>query len=768
MAKVDVIQTSFVGGEFGPSLFGRTDIAQYANACATVQNWIIRPFGSIVSAPGTMYVNAAKTGGSTSLTGIKLIPFVFSVTDAYVIEMGDKYFRFYTSDAVVVSGGTTYDIAHIYAAPSISASYPQYCQNHDVLYLSHPKYKPQTLTRYAAASWSTANLGFTGGPFMPDNTTATTLSSSSSASGASTTLSASSNIFTVSSATTSGHNGTWWKIGSTITNATTGLAIQGCVQIGTVTNPSTATGTVYQALTTTAATTSWAEGSWSDVRGWPSSCTFYQGRLFFARTDSEPQTVWGSQSFNFTNFAVDGGSDDAAINIQLSATQGNDIKWLSPMNDLMAGTYGGEFAVTPGLNSGNPLTPSNVQAIQQTSWGSEAVAPKRIGNFAYYIQRGSQKLREIFYLWTSANYKSVDKTILSPQINGGGFVDIAYQQNPDTVLWAICTNGTIATMTREVDQEVQAWARQVTSGTYSSIAVIPSQSAPYDEVWVVVQRTINGSQVNYVEVFKNQIAPTQQDSVFNVHSGLTYNAFTNYTSTTISLSATGPTNSTITITSSAAAFSAGQVGDRIRAVGATDNVLGEIKITGFTSSTVVVGTVSATFSTTSYATGSWGTSVTTISGLGYLEQSTVSVCADGGVDYPNKVVSNGTITLGYNYFVVTVGLPYTQLLQTLPAEMGSQRGTSQGKKQRINAVAFKLNNSYTDFQVGRDTNHLNTFIFRDPMTPMGTPPTFATGVVANIPFAGNYVYGATVTIQNTDPLPIEILNIITTVETYDK
>jgi hypothetical protein len=292
-------------------------------------------------------------------------------------------------------------------------------------------------------------------------------------------------------------------------------------------------------LQTTGATTIWQQPSWSYPSGWPARCTFFQSRLFAARTTSEPQTVWGSANFVFTNFAVNGGADDDALNLQLSATQGNDIKWLAPMNDLICGTYGGEFCISNGIGTGNPLTPATAGVINQTSWGSESIIPKKIGNFAYYIQRGFQKLREISYIWTSANYKSVDKTILSPQINGGGFIDVAYQQNPDTILWGLCTNGTIATMTREVDQDIQAWTSQVTAGTYSSIAVIPSQSGPYDEVWVIVNRTINGTSVNYIERFASQIVPLSpttglplQDKVFYVHSGLTYDAFASTSSLT--------------------------------------------------------------------------------------------------------------------------------------------------------------------------------------------------------------------------------------------
>lgn len=771
MPKVDHIQCSFVGGEFGPSLFGRTDITQYANAAAIIQNFLIRPFGSLVSTPGTQFVNACVTGGSTTLAGVRLIPFIFSVTDAYIIEMGVGYFRFYTNGSVVVSPGTTpYQVAHTYASADIPSI--QYCQYNDVLHLFHGNYPPQTLTRLGATSWTLSPLAFTGGPFMPWNVTATTVSVGSATSGATTTITSSTAIFTPSGSTT-GHVGSFWAVGSTTTSSTTGLAVQGYIKITAVTNPSTATCLVCATLTTTGATTNWAEGSWSAVRGYPARGTFHQSRLFTARTNAEPQTIWASANFAFTQFDVNGGEDDDALNLRLAATQSNDIKWLAPMNDLIAGTYGGEFIITAGVGTGNALTPKTASVIQQTSWGSEAIPPKKIGNFTYYVQRGAQKLREIFYEWTTSNYKSVDKTILSPHITGGGFIDMTYQQNPDTILWMVCSNGTLATMTREVDQQVQGWSRQITAGTYSSIASIPSQSGPYDEVWVIVNRVINGKAVNYIERFASQILPmqgtgslkVQQDLLFYVHSGLTYSAFTATSGASISLSATA---GTIVVTSSAPYFSSGQVGKRLRAVDAYDNMLGEILITGYTSGTIVVGTSKSSFSAPSYSAGYWGVSVTTISGLSYLEAATSIVCADGGVDYPSKVVSNGSITLGYDYFVITVGLSAPQIFVSLPPETPNERGTSQGKKQRISEVAFKVLNSYTGFSIGGSTGTLYQIEHRQPATLMGTAPTLATGTLPNISFKDDYQYGAQVQIYNSDPLPIELLSLITTIETFNK
>lgn len=783
--KVDTIQTSFVGGELAPALFGRTDVAQYENACATLENFLIRPYGPVISTPGTEYINACKTGGSTGI--VRLIQFIFSRTDSYIIEMGVGYFRFYTNGAVVVSPGTTpYEVAHTYTAAEIFDV--QFCQINDIVYLAHPSHRTQKLTRLAASSWTLTDFDFLGGPFQPDNTTAITLAASGTA-GSVTLSSVGGNLFTPSTSTV-GHIGSYWKLGSTKTDSTTGLDVQGYVKITAITNPSTATATVVKSLTSGAASTVWAEGSWSAVRGYPARVTFHQQRLFFARTSTEPQNIWGSQSFIYDNFAVNSGQDDDAINIQLASNESNDIKWIVPGQSLIAGTYGGEFVISSG--DASPLTPSNTNVSKQTSWGSEAVVPKKVGNFFYYIQRFGKKLRELFYFWDLDTYKSVDKTILSPHISGdGGFIDIAYQQNPDTILWCVCSNGTLATMTREIDQEVQGWARQTTDGVYESIATIPSQDDPHDEVWVVVKRTINGTAKRYIERFVSQEVPARQDKCFYVHSGLSYDAFTANTTVTIGISAT---SGTVVISSSAAYFAAGDVGQRVRAIDSDGVIIGEAKITAFTSSTVIVGTVKYNFSTTVYTPGEWGLSVNKISGLDHLEASTVTVLADGGTDKPNKVVSNGTITLEYDYFVVSGGLPYTQKIKTLPQEKGSGRGTAQGKIQRINQVGFKVNRSHKGFYVGGSASELdvvsyveqvtpeilytgtidntsftlNRISFRDPATTLGTPELLYTGTIPNIPFRDDYRYGSQVLIQNSDPLPIELLSIITTIDTNDK
>ena len=763
MPKVDVIKTSFAGGEFGASLLGRSDMDQYANACATVENWLVRPYGSIISTPGTWLIEETKHSEAGTDSSVRLIPFIFNKDDAYVIEMGDLYFRFYTDRGQVVSDSTI-ELAHTYTEDEIADI--KYAQKNDVIYMAHADKRPQKLIRSSAIDWTIEDFEFKGGPFLDDNTSVITINPSA-VSGTSVTLTLSATNSTISfvassSSTDLGHIGTFWKIGGIVTTATT--ALQGYVEITAVSSPTDATCSVIKTLSASAATDNWAEGAWSDVRGWPANVTFYEARLNFARTDYEPQGVWGSHQFVYDDFSLNEQNDDEGINQKLSSNQSNEIQWLASGNSLIAGTYGGAFIINGG---GSVLTPTTFTAKQEISVGSESIQPKRIGNFFYYVQRFGKKIRELFYLWDNDSYKAMDKTIFNPEVTGDEIIEIAYQEVPDTILWCLRSDGQIATLTREADQLVEGWARQITDGEYESICCIPSQSHGYDEVWVVVKRTIDGETKRYIEVFENIDLPDRQDKLMYLHSALDYDAYDDTDTEDLDIALSG-TDGTINITATGAYFEEDDIGNRIRAIDADGNTLGELKITAYSQSTIVTGTVTYAFDDTDYEAGLWGVSVDGLSGLDHLEAKTVKVLADGGVDKPDKVVSEGTIDLAYNYFVISVGLPYTQKLNLLPFEAGSARGTAQGKIQKINQVMFKLNRSYRGFKMGGDEDLAERVSFREPSTLLGTPEALLTGILPNINFKDDYRYGSQIMIINDEPFPIEILSIMATLETFDK
>lgn len=753
MARATPIYTAFVSGEVSPFIKGRTDVAQYYNSCETLENILIRPYGPVINTPGTRFIAEVKDSSKAT----RLLRFVFNRSDAFIIELGEGYFRFYTDQGQVESAPSTpYELANTYTESELFEI--QYSQVNDVIYLTHKDHPPRKLTRLAADSWTLTDIDFLGGPYLDDNITSTTITPSADT-GTGITLTASSGIFTAN------HVGALWKIKdghvkiTAYSSSTSVTADVRANQDGTAGNLNTGPG----------ATTDWAEGAWSAERGYPARCVFHERRFFVARTDYQPQRIWGSKSFVYDDF-FPGSADDDALNIPIASDEANEIQWLLGGTSLAVGTFGGEFVVFSGTSTAEPLTPSNVVAIKQTGWGSRAIQPKKVNNYIYYIQRFGRKVRELFYFWDNDNYKSLDATILAEHITESGVVDVAYQQNPDSIIWCVREDGQIATLTREIDQQVQAWSRQITEdgdGLYESIASIPNSTEPYDEVWTVVNRTVSSTTKRYIEVFENPEVPDLQDDCFYVHSGLTYNAYTATSDASVSLTLSAVTGNNVTATASGAYFNSDDEQLRIRAVDADGNTVGEFKILTYNSTTQVTGNVVYDFDSTTYSAGEWGLSVDSVSGLDHLEGKTVAVLGDGGYDDPTKTVSSGAIDLEYNYFKVQAGLPYASTLLTLPIEAGSQIGTAQGKLKKIYQVALKVYKTL-GIQIGQNEDSLDQVGFRDPATLMGTPESLYTGIVPNINFRGDIDYTGQIMIKQSLPLPMSILSIIPFIETHDK
>ena len=96
-AKVTSAMTNFTKGEFSPLLLGRFDIAAYANGAKKIENFLIHNAGGAIRRPGSKFVAEVKTSSLST----RIIDFQFSTEQAYIIEMGNLYFRFYTDQAQV-------------------------------------------------------------------------------------------------------------------------------------------------------------------------------------------------------------------------------------------------------------------------------------------------------------------------------------------------------------------------------------------------------------------------------------------------------------------------------------------------------------------------------------------------------------------------------------------------------------------------------------------------------------------------------------------
>jgi hypothetical protein len=159
-----------------------------------------------------------------------------------------------------------------------------------------------------------------------------------------------------------------------------------------------------------------------------------------------------------------------------------------------------------------------------------------------------------------------------------------------------------------------------------------------------------------------------------------------------------------------------------------------------------------------------GASTSTITGLGHLEGRTVQVLADGAT-HPDKTVASGQITLDRAAEVVSVGLGYDSLLQTLRIEAGSSDGSSQGKTKRISRVIVRMLASLGGFCGPAEAN-TTEFQYRDSSMPMNQPPTVYTGDKI-IDFDGGYDADGYIFVKCTQPLPFTLIALMPQVVVED-
>jgi hypothetical protein len=316
--------------------------------------------------------------------------------------------------------------------------------------------------------------------------------------------------------------------------------VWGYVRITGHTSPTIVTADVILSLTSTAAKSVWRLGLWSDTTGYPSCSTFYEDRLFFGGSSAAPNRIDGSKSGDYENFqptATDGTvAANNAVAFTFNSKTVNNIRWLE--NDeraICAGTVSSEWIVRPSTLS-EALSPTNISAKEATTYGSRDIAPLKVGKSVLFAQRAGRQLWELRYVYEVDGFNSDDMTEIAEHITSGGVVEMAYQQQPHSVVWAVRSDGSLLGMTyrRQIEGLRVGWHRHelggfsdaahTTKAKAESVAVIPSADGTYDELWMVVQRNINGSNVRYVEYmaafFKD--TDTQADSYF-VDCGASYN-----------------------------------------------------------------------------------------------------------------------------------------------------------------------------------------------------------------------------------------------------
>ena len=216
-----------------------------------------------------------------------------------------------------------------------------------------------------------------------------------------------------------------------------------------------------------------------------------------------------------------GTNDDDAVTFTIASDQVNVIKHLLPARFLQILTTSAEFTLSGGAGN-EPVSPTNVNVLRETTFGSSGVRPLRAASSTIIIQKGQEKVKEITFDDRQDGLAGVDLTILADHITRGGLSDMVWQQEPELILWFVHTDGRLIGLTYDRANNAVGWHTHPLGGsaTVESITAIPSGSE--DQVYLSVKRTINSSTVRHIVYLKSVNFGTDINDAFFLDSGLTY------------------------------------------------------------------------------------------------------------------------------------------------------------------------------------------------------------------------------------------------------
>ncbi|KYQ83562.1 carbohydrate-binding protein [Acinetobacter sp. NRRL B-65365] len=540
--KQFTIKNNFSAGELSPLLGTRTDIQQYSNGAKELFNVIPLIEGGFKKRPGTKF--------RLDTQALRLIPFIPKSKNPFLIMLGIGKMWIYNPRTHLIEKefNTPYDTAQ--KVEEVQVAHTRY----RMFFVQGDTPVHRLVTSKVFDTWQFGAFVFNIAPLDDEGRYPNVaLTPSGVEVGMTVTLSAASYptwdaettyitddrvIFASKTykALTESKGKQPDEVGSLYWEEVTGSAANiftsedidsivtlngGQVQITSIDNPSVARGIVMVKLTSDiqAIAKSWhiSAGAFSDEKGYPRAVSFFKQRLVFANTDTSPNLIWFSAIADDGNFLTT--SDDSdAISMASSSAQSDNILFLVQRGGVAVLTGGAEFIVS----STGAFTPSTAQIEEQTAYGCHPdVRPCRVGNEVLYVQRGGARLRAMSYDYTTDGLVSDDLTAIAPHIakDQGGFAEITYQQTPDSIVWCVLNNGTVAALTYNKAQAMAAWSHHDFGGNVISMCSIPTNLGD-DQCFMLVVR--NGVTV-LEELSENSFSDCEIDKDFNGNTALVPN-----------------------------------------------------------------------------------------------------------------------------------------------------------------------------------------------------------------------------------------------------
>ncbi|MDI7502022.1 hypothetical protein [Cronobacter dublinensis] len=747
---------SFNAGEFSPLMMGQTDFQKWKNGCKKMLNFIPRSQGPAERRGGTYFVNEVKSSSNR----VWLAKFEYNTTQAFILEFGPGYIRFYSNHGVATSGGTPLEISSPYTAADLTNEDGGFglsmVQSADVIYIcSHTGNKPPyKLSRISNTNWTITPFDISGamGPFAdvnpdrsivvytdqfriwssdgatrPDGTPTTTSLC---------TITANSPIFS------SSHVGSLFYIesstdavGSDVTgfNGYIPAWMAGRTQTYDVGRFCRSDGKYYEDMAGNASGTvqpTWTAGAHRDGDssilwrysngGWGvieitavSSSTTAVGKIRSELPPSVRGTIGKTSKWAFGDWSADRGyPTNVCFYKSRLCFAARQKLWFSVASDYEN--------FTPMSNG------FEVQADDAINVQIEADAT----NAVQWMAASSSLL-----IGTASSEFSCSPSTTTSAFGPDNIQIVQESKYGSKGINAIIVGNTVLFVQR-AGRKVRAVTADYQSGTYDSVdlSVIAEhitatgisdfawQQEPDCVVWVALK---NGQLVGLTYNAEQQVIAWHQHDVG------------------------GFVESVASIPDPA--------GDRDdlwlvvrRTVNGTTRRYVEYMHSSWDAKTESLNQAFYVDCGLSYS----GAETTTLSGLNHLEGKTVSILTDGAV-HPDRVVKSGSISLDWSAKVAHVGLAFRSELISLPIEAGGTSGTAQSKTKRVTEMAIRFVNTLGGKAGVEGGRHMDVIPSRDYHDLMDVGPGAFTDD-RKITMPNQYDTNACVRVVQDQPLPMTI------------
>jgi hypothetical protein len=787
MVKAAPALSAFVAGELSSKLEGRIELEKYRQGCAELTNFMVLPQGGVTRRPGTQYLGEVKASANFT----RLIPFQFKTSDTYILEFGNQIMRVYRAGRQILTDSAKTLSAMTNANPGVFTSNNHTLSNGDEVFLNIDGMAATYLPNLKDRNFRIANV--TTNTFTLTDLHGTAINTTNEGSFSAGETQTVDKIYEVATPYTSAH----LPDVKFAQSADTMYLVHPSYAIRTLTRSANNNWTFA-----TPSLTSPPSSLNASSDNYPSVVTFFEQRLVFAATNNNPQSIYFSKNGAYTNFTV-GTDDDDALAYTIASNQVNKIEWLSATRVLVIGTSGGEYVLS--TSSDSPVTPTTTLIRKYSNYGSSTIPPVQVADVTLFLQRNKRKIREFRYVGDvdENGYTAPDMTILAEHITRGGITDMAYQQEPDSIVWCLRADGTLLGMTYRREEQVVAWHKHLIGGVVGTTTVtVGSVTSSFGGKTVTLTKG-DGSSVTFTA------DPTGTSSASSTLHFIPVLSNSNTTATNLATTINNHTDFTASASSAAVTIksSIGQVvtvtssdDNNLRCVSQTNAVVESIATLPSDSGEdevymVVKRTINSLtkryverFKSIDFGTKTeegffcdsaltfpgvddWPTPVdystartTAMTGLWHLEGQIISITANGAA-HAVRTVSDGDVTLSYESTLAVMGLGYVSRMQTLRLESGSADGTSQGKPKRIHGVTVRLLNT-VGLDIGTDSSSLETVAFRDSSMAASEAVPLFTGD-KEVAFTGTYYENDKVYLRQSQALPLTILAIYPRLTTND-